>query len=94
MKELKDGRIIDGIVLPERRKEMSKEKMAFLELEDDNNAIVIGERDSSVGTLRYTRSDARSFFEQGASWQREHSFTPHHMNAVEASKEALARWPD
>jgi hypothetical protein len=36
----------------------------------------------------------RAIFESGAAWQREHHFVPHAMNAVEAAKEALARWPE
>jgi hypothetical protein len=72
---------------------MSKEKKT---LEDayDEDAIELGEPDNLKGIMFYSKKDARSFFEQGAAWQREHSFNPHHMNAIEAAKEATARWPE
>jgi hypothetical protein len=45
-------------------------------------------------TTSYSRLDIIAAFESGAAWQREHHFVPHAMNAVEAHKEALARWPE
>ncbi len=42
----------------------------------------------------YTRDAIIAAFESGAEWQRAHRYAPHAMNAVEAHKEALARWPE
>lgn len=54
--------------------------------------IMKAQKDKIVSTN--DNAEHRAIFESGAAWQREHHYTPHIQNSVEAHKEALARWPD
>jgi hypothetical protein len=58
------------------------------------NGLSNKEFDRLGPAISFNASHIRAAFESGAAWQREHHYSPNAMNAVEAHKEALARWLD